>query len=322
MSALLRHLLGLRSPAGPRGRLTILIFHRVRPATDSIFEDEPDAQSFEQIMRWVKEWFNVLALPEAAERLQRGTLPARALAITFDDGYADNEAVALPILRHLGLPATFFVATGFIGGGVMWNDAIVDAVRECRGEVLDLSELGLGIHALSSAKRRRAAIDAILAKTMHLPPERRNECVSAIVEKSGVRIDGGHMMSAAQIRNLFKEGMTIGAHTVSHPILARLNAADALKEIADSKAQLEEIIGERVDVFAYPSGRPGRDYTAEHSALVLRCGFRTAVSTAWGVATVESDPLQLPRFTPWDRSRWRFGLRLVQNLSRTNYETV
>lgn len=116
--------------------------------------------------------------------------------------------------------------------------------------------------------------------------------------------------------------MKIGGHTVTHPILARLDRQTALREIADGKARLEEIIGDRVDVFAYPSGRPGRDYTVDHPQMVRSCGFRTAVSTAWGVATQGADPLQLPRFTPWDRSRWRFGMRLAQNLSRRTYATV
>ena len=74
----------------------------------------------------------------------RGRAPARALAITFDDGYADNATVAAPILLRLGLPATFFVATGFLDGGRMWNDTVIEAVAPRRGPVLDLAPLGLG----------------------------------------------------------------------------------------------------------------------------------------------------------------------------------
>ena len=70
-------------------------------------------------MAWVRDWFNVLPLSEAASRLAQGTLPARALSITFDDGYADNREIAAPILQRLGLSATFFIATSFLGGGCM-----------------------------------------------------------------------------------------------------------------------------------------------------------------------------------------------------------
>ena len=95
-------------------------------------------------MRWIRSWFNVLPLALAVERLRQGDLPARALAITFDDGYADNAEVAAPILERLGLPATFFVTTGFLQGGCMWNDRVIEALRNCAADELDLSELGLG----------------------------------------------------------------------------------------------------------------------------------------------------------------------------------
>src|SRR5262245_15768822 len=126
--------LSVLSPGGSAGRLTILIFHRVLPAHDPLNQDEPDAQEFEQRMQWVRSWFTVLPLAEAAQRRAAGTLPARALSITFDDGYADNCTIAAPILNRLGLNATFFIATGFIGGGCMWNDRVIEAVRACESE--------------------------------------------------------------------------------------------------------------------------------------------------------------------------------------------
>ena len=86
--------LALMSPAGPRARLSVLIFHRVLPAADPLLPELPTAAEFEATMRWVREWFQVLPLGEAAGRLFDGSLPARAMAITFDDGYADNEQLA------------------------------------------------------------------------------------------------------------------------------------------------------------------------------------------------------------------------------------
>jgi len=130
------------------------------------------------------------------------------------------------------------------------------------------------------------------------------------------------MMSSEQVRSHFAAGMTIGGHTVTHPILARLAPEAARREIVDGRERLAEIIGDRIEVFAYPSGRPGRDYGPEHARMVRDCGFKAAVSTAWGVASTGADHLQLPRFTPWDRSRGRFGLRLAQNLRRTQYATA
>src|SRR5688572_14817112 len=103
--------LSIVSPGGVRGRLSILIFHRVLACPDPLFPEVPSAVDFEARMRWVRDWFNVLPLKQAIDRLYDRSIPARALAITFDDGYADNEEVAAPILKRLGLCATFFVAT-------------------------------------------------------------------------------------------------------------------------------------------------------------------------------------------------------------------
>ncbi len=73
-------------------------------------------------MGWVKTWFNVMPLDAAVNALKKRNLPARAMAITFDDGYADNQVTALPILKQHGLSATFFIATGYLDGGRMWNE--------------------------------------------------------------------------------------------------------------------------------------------------------------------------------------------------------
>src|SRR5262249_25923843 len=84
---------GLVSPSGARGRLSILIYHRALPSPDPILHDSIDAAQFERHMALLAADFNVLPLSEACTRLSRGQLPARAVSITFDDGYADNESV-------------------------------------------------------------------------------------------------------------------------------------------------------------------------------------------------------------------------------------
>ena len=89
-------------------------------------------------MRWVKSVFNVIPLEEGVAGIKSGKLPPRALSITFDDGYANNATVAAPILKRLGLHATFFIATGFLDGGRMFNDTVIEAVRGYRGDMLDL----------------------------------------------------------------------------------------------------------------------------------------------------------------------------------------
>lgn len=314
---ILRLPLSIISPPGQRGRLSILIFHRVLETPDPLFPDLPDVAEFEARMRWVRDWFNVLPLSEGIDRLFSGTIPPRALAISFDDGYADNEELAAPILKRLGLSATFFVATGFLGGGCMWNDRVIESIRTCEDDELDLSALGLAHHSLTSAAARRRAIIAVLTGIKHFEPSRRQGLTDAIAELASAKQLPRLMMRPQQVRSLRELGMDVGAHTISHPILTRLSAADALAEIAGSKEELERVLGEPVRLFAYPNGVPGQDYAAVHAKIVRDCGFNAAVSTAWGAASALSDRFQLPRFTPWDRTRWRYGARLLTNFRRT-----
>ncbi|MEO6562308.1 MAG: polysaccharide deacetylase family protein, partial [Nitrosospira sp.] len=106
-----RLLLSLLSPGGLHSRLSILIYHRVLPQQDPLFPDEGDAETFDQQMRQIAACFRVIPLRDAVQGLRQGKLPSRAACITFDDGYADNAEIALPILQKHGIPATFFVAT-------------------------------------------------------------------------------------------------------------------------------------------------------------------------------------------------------------------
>jgi peptidoglycan/xylan/chitin deacetylase (PgdA/CDA1 family) len=292
--------------------LSVLAYHRVLPEHDPLLPAEPDAVDFEARMRWVKENFNVIPLPEAVQRLREGSLPRRALAITFDDGYADNYRIALPILQRLELPATFFVATGFLDGGCMFNDMVIEAVRRATEPDLDLDDLGLGHNPLASDESRARTIDRILESLKYFKPERRHKVALEITRRAGARVPTTLMMTTAQVRSLHQAGMTVGAHTVTHPILAEITPVRARQEMAESRRQLEQITGAPVRLFAYPNGKPVRDYGREHAALARELGFDAAVSSAWGAAKAGDDVFQIPRFTPWDRTNWRFGLRLAK----------
>jgi peptidoglycan/xylan/chitin deacetylase (PgdA/CDA1 family) len=307
--------LSLLSPGGRRGRLSVLIFHRVRPEPDPLCPDLPDALEFEAQMRWVRTWFNVLPLSRAIDLLYDGRIPARAMAITFDDGYADNEERAAPILASLGMTATFFVATGFLHGGSMWNDRVIEAIRGCRSEVLDLSAHGLDRYPLGTLAERRRAVWTIPRRIMHLEQRQRELLVELIERAAGAAPPSAAMMRPQQVRNLRTLGMEVGAHTVTHPILTRLSPARARDEIGAAKEDLQGVLGERVELFAYPNGVPGQDFAAEHTQMARECGFSAAVSTARGSASMRTDRFQIPRFTPWDRTRLRYYARLMMNLA-------
>jgi len=298
------------SPGGRSGALLVLIYHRVLAAVDPMIPDEPDSQQFAAQMDLVRSLFTVLPLPEAVERLHNGTLPPRAAAITFDDGYANNAEIAAPILAARGLTATFFVATGFLDGGRMFNDTVIEAVRRAPEE-FDLNDLGLGTYTLRDDAARRAAIAALLGRLKYLDPRQRLALAETLAERVGGGLPTNLMMTRAQVRELAQSGMQLGAHTVNHPILTRVDRQLAEAEILGSKHELERITGQPVETFAYPNGRPRTDYDATHVELVRAAGFRVAVSTAWGSAHPSSDRLQIPRVAPWDRAAAKYAVRLL-----------
>lgn len=313
---MIKPLLALASPSGPRARLSTFIFHRVHRVADPLFPGELDAAGFAAVCGWIGRWFNVLALDEAARRLREGTLPARAAALSFDDGYADNHDVALPVLRELGLPCTFFIATAFLDGGRMWNDTLIETFRRTPRTRLALGGLVPGLEdvACGSTAERRQAIEEVIAKVKYLQPEQRQRCVDEIARRGEAALPDDLMMTSAHVRSMRAAGMLIGAHTVSHPILARLEPSEAQREVRHSKQHLEQLLQEPIRLFAYPNGKPDEDYVQRSVEIVREAGFEAAFSTAWGAASAHSDPMQLPRFTPWERTPLRFGLRALHNL--------
>ena len=316
---LLKPLLQCLSPGGARGRLSVLIFHRVLPEPDALFPDEMHARRFDDLCGWLAAWFNVLPLDQAACNLKAGTLPARAACLTFDDGYADNYRVALPILRRHGLSATFFVATGFLDGGCMWNDIIIESIRACQRPVLDLSGLGLGRHTLADGRGRQAAIVALIDQIKYRSAPQRVAMTEQLALLAQVALPHDLMMTSNEVRAMHQAGMQIGAHTVSHPILARLTDEQAQHEIQASKRCLEQLLNERVSLFAYPNGKPGEDYTRRNVDLVRSLDFDAAVSTRWGASGGGDDLFQIRRFTPWDTTRLRFGARMLNNLRLSRF---
>lgn len=318
LTSLARAVLARSAPGGKDGRLSVLIYHRILAQPDPLLPNELTALEFERTMQWVKRSFAVIPLDEGVSGLKTGRLPARALCITFDDGYANNESIAAPILSGLGLHATFFLATGFLDGGRMFNDTIVETVRTARGPVLDLQAIGLGRHAVATQEERMRTISAMIDAVRDRPANERTELADAAAQQAGARLPTDLMMTSAQAASLARAGFALGGHTVSHPILARLPAENARREIVEGKRRVEELAGGRVRLFAYPNGRPNRDYVAATVELVKAAGFDGAASTSGGAARVGSDPFQIPRFTPWDRSSVPFVARMWSNLARTD----
>lgn len=290
-------------------RLVILLYHRVLSSDDPLRPGDPCEKQFDRQMRLLSRWFNPLPLTEAIRKLSEDQLPARAVCVTFDDGYADNLTKGLPILERHGIPATFFIASGYLDGRVMWNDVLIDSVASAP-EHLDLAELDLGVHSLVTAGDRVRLVSTLLPKVKYMPLTEREAVCRRVSELAG-HAPEGQMLTRDQLARLAAGAdVEIGAHSVTHPILKGLDEACLESEIRESRSQLEEIVGKPVKSFAYPNGKPGRDFD-EHTADVVRnAGYDLAVSTAYGSAGRESDHFAIPRVDPWDKRVSRLGVRL------------
>lgn len=311
---MLRPVIRFAAGRGGVNRLSIFIYHRVLPAPDPLFPGEVDAAQFDAQVAWITRWFTVLPLAEAVRRMQQGSLPPGAAAITFDDGYADNLQHAEPVLRRHGASATLFVATGFLDGGCMWNDRVIEAVRRTRQTVLDLPDLLPQPLPVTDLAQRRAAITQLIGRFKYLQMDARDRAVAVVERAAVVTAPDDLMLTSDALRRWHAAGQQVGAHTVNHPILAQLADDAARDEIVRGRDDLQALLDSRIGLFAYPNGRPGSDYLPAHVDMVRALGFNAAVSTSWGAASARSPIYELPRFTPWDRNRLRFGARLVQNL--------
>lgn len=290
---------------------SILTFHRVLPKFDPYRPGEPTVEEFEELVQFLSDNFVVSRLDESILE-ERSSVGGQRVVISFDDGYADNYEIAYPVLKKYGTPAVFFVASGMLDTGNMWNDVVLDSIRLANTESLDLRKFDLGMVDIGGPTEKLRAIVNVLRSVKYLECSQRNHIANSIRMLAGVGELVSPMMSTTQLKRLSEDELCqIGGHTVTHPILSNLSSTQAGDEIEGGKKQLERIIEKPITCFAYPNGIPGTDYARKHVGLVSEAGFTLAVTTSPGGVGINSDPLQLSRFTPWDKQHWRFGLRML-----------
>jgi len=302
------------------GRLLVLFYHRVLAAPDPMLPTEPDARVFDAHMQALAGMFKVLPMDEAMGGLAAGRLPARAACITFDDGYRDNHQIAVPILRRHGLTATFYVASGFLDGGRMFNDTVRESVRRLPAGTHDLEWLGLGPRDVGDDASRMALFMEVVAAVKYLDLDARDAASARLAGLAGSPLPDDLMMTSDEVRALHRSGMEIGGHTLSHPILSRIDDAEARRQIAGNRAVLSALLDRPPRFFAYPNGVPVRDYGPAHVQMVREAGYEAAVSTARGTCSTGSDLFQLPRFAPWHSNALDYRLSLLKSFARRSRE--
>lgn len=286
-----------------RQDLRVLTYHRVgeRPSraaagsrvfSPSMLSATPS--EFDRSMRWLSQHAQVIDIAEVLASVRENRpLPDRAVLLTFDDAYRDFGEIAWPILRTYRLPATLFVPTAFPDGSQpeFWWDRLYRALASAPVESWSCEPIGR--ISLRNDREARTAFTRLRAHVKALPHAdalrfvdqvcRELQCPPA-AERSVLNWD--------ELRDLAGDGVTLGAHTRSHPILTKLSADERRAEIQGAREDLLREIGSSRPVFAYPSGITDPAIVS----LVRNAGYELAFSTEPGQNRMATaDPLQLRR---------------------------
>ncbi|MCW8808319.1 MAG: polysaccharide deacetylase family protein [Rhodanobacter sp.] len=263
-SGVLRVLQGVR--AWVRRDVRILAYHRVLTLADGHeFDFDLDlvsasAEDFRAQMRLLKQRFRPMRLGDVVAAMAEGRpLPADAVVVTFDDGYDDNYREAYPILCESGVPATFFVSTGYIDSGRPYDyDWVVHMILGAQLERVVMPALGLDVPMPASRIARRRLAGRVLSGIKALDGPAQTSLMTELETDWGMSRGGLHPdcrpMSWEQLREMHAAGFEIGSHGVHHRMLAKLSQAELEFELGASKATLERELGAPATLISYPVG--------------------------------------------------------------------
>lgn len=310
------------------------MYHRVAEVGSDPWSLCVTPRHFAEQLEVLRERAQPTRLQSLSRALAIGNRSDRPVAVTFDDGYADNSYDAKPLLERHDVPATFFLTAGYVDREheFWWDElerlllqpgALPATLRLSIDGSVHRWELGEAAHYGEDEYRRyrrwrigdgEPSPRHSLYRSLHqlMQPldedERRKVLEELLLAWSGagpVNRPTHRPLSSAQVSAL-GELIEVGAHTVTHPFLSALPPAAQWDEIRHSKARLEEITGSPVTSFAYPYG----DYTAETATLVREAGFARACSTETGTVWRRTDPFRLPRVEVQDWDGEEFARRL------------
>lgn len=285
--------------------LRILAYHRVCTANGALSIGCPNIsaspEAFARQMHHVAKHYRGVGMPEVLDAVQRNVpLPDRSVLITFDDAYTDFAEIAWPILKQFGLPATLFVPTAYPDHPELtfWWEKLYQAFSNTTRTVLHDSPLG----SLPLARRdqRRRSLFALIKHVPTMPHEAALRLVDAVCTQLVERPSGGGaVLSWDQLRQLADEGVTLGSHTRTHPIMTQVSPLQIREEIRGSQQDLRKEIGFALPIFCYPNG--------DHNDIVTKILRTEGISLGFTVLAGENrldstDLLRLRRICIWPRT--------------------
>jgi peptidoglycan/xylan/chitin deacetylase (PgdA/CDA1 family) len=319
------------SRARPKA-LTVLNYHRIDDVSHSGFDSfTPNVTAspaeFARQMDYVKRHYNLVTCELVAAWLKGdATLPPYAAMITFDDGYYDNYAYAYPILRERNLPAVIFLTTDYIGRS---NPFYWDFVSYCFNHTEKNSAVLPRYEAVSwqGKTEKMAVMKQWIERLKLLPNEEKQHAVAALENVLEVSVPesafSGLHLSWDQVREMSQNGIEMGSHTATHPILTRVPLPQVEHELASSKQKIEAEINKPVIGIAYPNGGSA-DFSPEVIKLAQQTGYKVAFSLVGGVNThagIRKEPFAIRRiFLSAADSFPRFVTKLVLGMPISEYK--
>ena len=292
-----------------RFQARILIYHRVSSEKMEWLRSSAISPSlFEWQLRYLKTNYQIISLEDLQSYLVDGSpLPNNAAVITFDDGYKDNFSYAFPLLKKHEIPATIFLTTEPLESGkLLWFDELAFKLWHSLSDRLEIEGLGL-IRLPTDHRKRETAIMRIIDYVRHLPPLCQNMILAKISKKTRNEIpkDLGCqiMLSWDEVRKMSKNGIKVGAHTITHRLLNMMSNEEATREIMESKRIIESQLQQEVKSFSYPNGR----YNEDIIKAVQLAGYKAAVTTVPKLIDLKTRPFELGRILPgWNQNSFCF----------------
>ena len=281
--------------------LLVLNYHRIGDPGNSSWDRDlwsASEQDFSHQVEYLARDFDLVGVSDLEEALRENA--ARCVMITFDDGYRDNYEAAFPILRAHGVPATFFLTTGFLDRRrIAWWDEIAWMVRKSPRQAIKANSWTTQAVEYDEPDRC-LAIRRLLDTYKELPGTQTSAYLDFLAEATGSgrcppAMAEGLWMTWDMVREMRAAGMHFGAHTVNHPILSSLTGEKQDWEILESRLRIEFELGEPVSTFSYPDGSRTA-FDSETRLCLARQGFDWAFSHHGGYCSPDSfDRFNIPR---------------------------
>lgn len=290
-------------------QLPIITYHRVIDTNESYPFDKNlvscSVATFDHQMQYISKHYNSINFKTLHNWQEgKGNLPKKPIIITFDDGFEDNYSNAYPILKKYGLTATIFVTTeNLTTGDIFWYDYIAYLILNSQIGEFTLDSINKNFVIEEDQSSRHATLSLLLAELKKCPNESRLKAIQEMTDMfGGVYNDASDEIKSLSrpfnwdnCREMHNNGIEIGSHSVTHPILSKIDSKSQHYEIHQSKATIEKHLNTQIDAIAFPNGHT-EDYTQSVLREVKAAGYNYACTFNKGINKLESlDKFQIAR---------------------------